>query len=59
MDLTRKCCFQCDEIKLTEEILNLDCSCNYCKTCLITKIEELTNKNYILNTFEKCKKYFL
>ena len=59
MDIIRKCCFSCDLIKLDEPIYNLDCSCNYCRTCLQNKISELTNNNFVLNTFEKSKRNFL
>lgn len=58
MEIIRNCCFSCDLIKYEEPIYNLDCTCNYCKTCLNTKISELTNNNFVLNTFEKSKNFF-
>jgi hypothetical protein len=55
MRLIKKCCFSCDEIKLNEQFFYLDCSCIFCKTCLVEKIEEMTDNHYVLNIFEKSK----
>jgi hypothetical protein len=56
MRLIKKCCFSCDQIILDDEVFYLDCSCNYCKNCLVEKIKEITDNHYVLNSFEKGNK---
>ena len=44
-------CFKCKSIKV--ETLTLICGCQYCKSCLLEKINKLTNHFLILNGYEK------
>ena len=44
-------CFKCRMIKV--ETLTLKCGCQYCKSCLLEKINKVTNNYIILNGYEK------